>query len=87
MKVALEIKNGNRLLKPRKDDIIIFDGKSWYITSKSDIFAEYETKMNEKIAEIEQTNQETEQFKREISSQMVTMSEIIEKFVKMQGDN
>ena len=86
MKVALDVKSNSRLLKPKQDDIIIFDGKSWYITTKAAIFQEYEEKMDAKIAELEQLVQEMEQFRREISAQMVTMSEIIERFVKLQGE-
>ena len=85
-KVGLEIKNGSKALKPKKGDVIIFDGKEWYVTTKDDIFREYQEKMDEKLAEIERELVELRQFKREVSEQIIEMSEIVKGFVKLQGD-
>ena len=82
IKVGLNIKNSSKAIKPTKGDIVIFDGKDWYVTTKEDILKEY----REKLAEINQKLQEMEQFKREISAQIKEMSEIIKKFVKLQGE-
>ncbi len=87
VKVGLNIKNGSKVFKPTPGDVIIYDGKDWYVTTKSDIFREYEEKMDEKLAEIGQKLFEIEEYKRQISAQMVEMSDTIKQFVKLQGEN
>lgn len=86
LKVCLEIKNGSKVLKPKNGDVIIFDGKEWYVTTKEDIFAEYQAKVNAKIQEVEAELSELRQFKSEVSSQMIEMSEAIKKFINYQGE-
>ena len=86
LKVCLEIKNGSKVLKPKSGDVIIFDGKEWYVTTKEDIFAEYQAKVNAKIQEVEAELSELRQFKSEVSSQMIEMSETIKKFINYQGE-
>lgn len=87
VKVGLNIKNGSKVFKPTPGDVVIFDGKDWYVTTKSDIFREYEQKMDGKLAEIEEKLLEIEEYKRQISAQMVEMSDTIRQFVKLEGEN
>ena len=87
VKVGLNIKNGSKIFKPKAGDVVIFDGKDWYVTTKEDIFREYEEKVDSKLAQVDEELKEMEEFKQEISSQMVEMSETIKKFIKLQGDN
>lgn len=86
VKVGLSIKNGSKVFKPKAGDVIIFDGKDWYITTKDDIFKEYQDKVNAKLREVDIKLQETENFKTEISEQMVELGETIRKFINLQGD-
>jgi len=86
VKVGLNIKNGSKVFKPKPGDVIIFDGKDWYITTKDDIFKEYQDKVNAKLREVDIKLQETENFKTEISEQMVELGETIRKFINLQGD-
>ena len=87
VKVGLNIKNGSKVFKPQKGDVIIFDGKDWYVTTKDDIFSEYQEKVDNKLVEIEANLREMEEYKGEISSQVAEMSEIIKQFIKLQGEN
>ena len=84
--IGLKIKNASRAMKPKKGDVIIFDGKEWYITTKEDIFKEYEEKVDKKLAEVSQKLIEIAKFKQEVSENMVTMSETIKDFVKFQSE-
>ena len=86
VKLALEIKNASRGIKPKKGDVVIFDGESWYITTKDDIYREYEQKVDAKLQEVDQKMQQMENFKNEISAQIIKMGEIIKNFVNLQGD-
>lgn len=86
MKIALNIKNMKKAIRPANDDVIIFDGKDWYITTKETLFKEYQDKVDAKIAEVNAKIAEMEAYKGEVSSQITEMAEVIKKFVKMEGD-
>ena len=97
VKVGLNIKNGSKVFKPKAGDVVIFDGEDWYITTKDDIFREYQEKMDAELAKVEAKLAEVteklrteleknEQFKREVSSQIIEISENVKKFIKLQGD-
>ena len=90
VKVGLNIKNGSKVFKPKAGDVIIFDGKDWYVTTKDDIFREYQEKVDAKLTEVteqlETERKENEEFKANISSQIVEISENVKKFIKLQGE-
>lgn len=86
VKVGLNIKNGSKIMKPKEGDVIVFDGKDWYVTTKDDIYKEYQTKVDKKIEQVDSKLLEMENYKKDISQQMKTMSEAIKKFVNLQGD-
>jgi len=86
VKVGLTIKNGSKVFKPKKGDMIIFDGKDWYVTTKDDIFAEYQEKVNAKLQEVQRELQELRQYKGEVASQIAKMGTLIKDFIKSQGE-
>lgn len=89
MKVLLDVKNPSALKEPRKDQIIIFDGNKWYITTRQDLFKEYEEKVDAKIAELEQKaidlENENKEFKNSVSKDIITMSDVIEQMLVANG--
>ena len=91
VKVALNVKNGSKVFKPSAGDVIIFDGKDWYVTTKHDIFREYEEKVDAKLKEIteqmKRNDEDIVNFKKDISEQMISMSETIKEFVLLQQRN
>ena len=87
VKIGLNVKNGSKIMKPKQGDVIIYDGKDWYVTTKDDIFREYQLKVDNKLKEINEKLCLMEEYKREISSQMTTMSDAIKNFIQLQGDN
>lgn len=86
VKVGLNVKNGSKIFKPTAGDVVIYDGKDWYVTTKDDLFREYQAKVNAVLLETTEKLDKIEAFKQEISSQMLEMSEIIKKFVVLQGE-
>lgn len=86
VKVGLNIKNGSKIMKPKAGDVIVFDGKDWYVTTKDDIFKEYQEKVDGKLAQVDKKLQQIEKYKADISKDIQTMSETIRKFVNIQGD-
>lgn len=82
MKMTLEIKNLSGVTKPKKDNIIIYDGKEWYVTTKEALFGEYEKRVSKildtVLKELSATKEENKKFKVQIASQMKDMSKVIE---------
>lgn len=77
MKLILDIKNNKKAIRPSKDNVILYDGKEWYITTKQDLFKEYEEYFKKKIAECEGKIQELDAFKGEIAQQILDLQEIV----------
>lgn len=79
MEVMLDIKNVPKAIKPTKDDVIVFDGKTWYITSKESLFKEAYKLIDEAKAELEKMRKENKEFKTKVATQLYEMSELIKK--------
>lgn len=77
MKIALEVKNTSRAIKPMTNDVIIFDGKIWYITSKDEILKEANKTLEECKEQLENSKKEYALFKKEVATQLLEMSELI----------
>lgn len=81
MKIMLDVKNMSRAIKPSKDDIMMFDGESWYITDKKSVLGEAFELLEQSKEELESLKKENEDFKKEIAKQMLEMSEIIKEIL------
>ena len=90
MKIALDVTTNRKLLKPSKNDVIIYDGHQWYITTREDIFNEYETRINFLIDALAQKTDELEAdnraFKEQVAQQMIEMSELIASLISAKGE-
>ena len=90
MKIALEVNTNKKAIKPSKNDVIIYDGKEWYVTTKEALFKEYEEKVDAKLKEVDRELQAIQDFKQEVSSQMVEMSKAVKRAILLQehkGEN
>lgn len=79
MKVALEIKNTGKALKPTKNNVILYDGNIWYITTKEDILKEDKELFDQCKNELENLKKENSDFKTSVATQLLEMSELIKK--------
>lgn len=86
MKIALNIKNMRKAMRPSNDDVIVYDGKEWYITTKETLFKEYQDKVDARLAAVDAKIAEMEAYKGEVSSQIAELAEVIRQFVQMEGD-
>lgn len=93
MKIVLDVSNCKKSIKPSKDNIIIYDGETWYVTTKKDLFQEYDEHFSEKLSEcenkIEECNKkinEMNEFKKDIASQILDMEEIIKNIMNVKGE-
>ena len=85
MKMALEVKTNKRALRPTRDDVIIYDGKDWYITTKQDLFKEYEEKLDAKVKACDEKLTAITNFQTEISRQMVEYGNLIKELVQKEN--
>lgn len=79
MKIALTVKNTAKIVKPTVDDVIVYDGKEWYVTTKTEILKDSQKLLDECKAELENSRKEYDNFKKEVASQLFEMSELIKK--------
>ena len=88
MKIALEVKNNSKIIRPSKNNVIIYDGKEWYVTTKEELFGEYEKRIDSKCEKLQglvnELKEENKNFKNTISKQMVDISNIVESMYKNQ---
>lgn len=75
MQVVMDIKNMSKITKPSVNNVILYDGKTWYVTTKQELFKEYDLKLKK----FEEMIEENKKFKKEIASQLMEMSDFIKK--------
>ena len=88
MKLGLEIKNPKKVIKPSTNDVILYDGKAWYVTTKQDLFKEFEERiakkekeLDSKIKECNSKIAEVDNLKKDVANQLLTFGEIVRKLV------
>lgn len=85
MKINLEVKNPGKALRPSKNDIILYDGKQWYVTTKEELFREFynrleakEKQVDHKLRECDDKIVEMNEQRRKNAEQIIQFGEIIE---------
>ena len=68
MELVIKLKNTKKGLYPKEGDIIMYDQKEkiWYVTNKKDLFEELETRINQKLDELQKLVDENQREKREM---------------------
>jgi hypothetical protein len=87
MKVVLEVKNTSKIIKPTENDVILYDGKQWFVTTKQILFKDWNKLLNQcekKLADLEKQNSD---FKREVGLQLKEMTELIQKLFEAKGED
>ena len=89
MKLGLEVKNTKKAIRPSKNDVILYNGKEWYVTTKEELFKEFEERLNAKEKElnnkIEECNAklgEMNEAKKKNAEQILKIAAVVENFVK-----
>ena len=85
MKIVLDIKSSSKTQGLNKGDVVMYDGKEWYITSKEELCASLEKKYNEVISKFEKKIYELEKkysdFLLSYNEQNAKLLPIIEKLL------
>ena len=87
MQVVLTVKNTSKVINPSKDSVILYDGHDWYVTTKDELFKEWTELIeiaNGKILALEQQNN---QFKHEVGTQLQEMTNLIHQLFEVKGEN
>lgn len=87
MRVALDIKNLSKLKEPTTNDVIIYDGHKWYVTTKDDILKEANALLSKCQLELEQIKKENLDFKQQTSKDIVELTETVKKLLELKGEN
>ena len=77
MQVVLTVKNTSKVLKPTKDNVLLYDGHMWYVTTKADLLKETNDLLKECQETLEALKQQNLDFKAEVASQVKQMSDAI----------
>ena len=86
MKVALEIRNLSKLKNPIKNDVIIFDGKEWYITTKEEILKEANDLLLECKQELASVKRENKEFKQQTSKDILELTDTVRTLLELKGE-
>ena len=86
MRVALEIRNLSKLKKPTENDVIVFDGKEWYVTTKEEILKEANGLLSECKLELASMKKENKEFKQQTSKDILELTETVKKLLELKGD-
>ena len=55
MKIVIDIKSSSKTQSFNKNDVILYDGKQWYVTTMESLCDNLEKKYNETISKLEKT--------------------------------
>ena len=83
MEVILDIKNIPKVMNPTQNDIIVFDGKTWYLTTKQDLLEDAYKLIAKAKEELENLKDENESFKDQVNEQLSFMSDAIRKIYEV----
>ena len=93
MKLCLEIKNPQKVIKPSKNNVIMYDGKEWYVTTKEELFKELEGRLDNKekelenkIAECNAKIAEMNEIKKTTAEQILKISKVVREFIAKEGE-
>ena len=77
MEVVIDVKSIPKVMKPTVDDVIVYDGKKWYLTTKDSLLKEANDLVKKANSELARIKEENANFKKEVANQLSTMSKAI----------
>ncbi len=83
MEVILDIKNVPKAIKPTKNDVIVFNGKQWYLTDKESLLGEAYALVEAAKQNLERIKEENNAFKAQVAKQLYDMSELIKQLYEV----
>lgn len=87
MEVIIKVKNISRVFNHKQGDVIVCDGKDWYITTKEDILKDAYNLIEECKAELDKTKAENAEFKKTCAKQIKDLSDAIQILLKDREEN
>lgn len=87
MRIALDIKNMSKITKPSKNDVIVYDGKEYYVTTKQDLLKEAYGLVAKCQGILEELRQDNLNFKAQTSKDIKDITDTAGKLLELKGDN
>lgn len=78
MKIVVDVKNIGKMVKPSANNVILYDGKEWYVTTKNDLFKEFYGILADIKSEVGKLKSENAAFKKDINEKMVKVANLVE---------
>lgn len=83
MEVILDIKNIPKAMNPTENDVIVFNGKTWYLTTKESLLHEAYKLVEDTKLELEKIKEENQEFRQKVAIQLYEMSELIKQLYEV----
>lgn len=83
MEVILDIENVPKAMNPTQDDVIVFKGKTWYLTTKKALMKEALDLVDECQKTLKTLESENSQFKKDVAKQIYDLSELVKKLYEV----
>lgn len=83
MKLILDVKTNRKMINPSVNDLILYNGTEWYITTKQDLFKEYDQHFADKLAELETKKRECDQKMAELDNYKVQLAEQMNEYISL----
>ena len=87
-KISLDVRNVKKIIRPTRNDVILYDGKEWYVTTKEDLFKDFNDRIEEREEEFEKRMKklndalkEFEQIKVDNAKQIAAMSKTLRELI------
>ena len=86
MKIVIDLKNGSKTTKLQKNDVIIYDGKQWYTTSKESLLADIKEECTDMLAKMDrkmiEMRQDYAEFMRQYNETNARLLPILERLLE-----
>ena len=83
MKISLDIKNISKIQRPSTNDVIVYDGQSYYVTTKQDLLKEAYDLVNQAKKELAAIKADNQKFKVETSSTIVELTNTVKALLNL----
>jgi hypothetical protein len=76
----------SKLVKPSSNDVIVYDGKEWYVTTKEDILKEANDLLSECRTELANEKEANRRFREQVSQDMSELTGMVRSLLSLKGE-
>lgn len=87
MKLVLDVSTNKKAIYPSENNVVLYDGKKWYITTKQSLMEEYDQHFEQKLKECDKKMEQMTQLEKELAQQMLDLKNVVEAFATLKENN